>query len=144
MGVVAETVKAHHDHIIGVVPQELIARGLGSKVPSKLIITRDLRRRKAVMEQHADAFICLPGGFGTLEELLEVLTLKQLHLHNKPIVLMNINGAFEGLIRQFEYGYDHSLIKTEYRQLYFVTDSVDEAIGYISTYVPKAFGDKWF
>jgi uncharacterized protein (TIGR00730 family) len=144
MGVVAKTVKAHHGRVVGVIPRALVEKGLDSRISDEVVVAEDLRERKAVMEQRADAFICLPGGFGTLEELLEVLTLKQLHMHNKPIVLLDVEGAFEGLIRQFEYGYDRCLIKPEYRELYFVTDSVDEAISYITGYVPKVFADKWF
>lgn len=144
MGAVADAVKKSNGYIVGVVPKELDDRSIGSKIADEVIVTANLRERKAVMEQRADAFIGLPGGFGTLEEVLEIITLKQLHIHDKPIVLLNIDNAFQGLIEQFNYSYKNKLIKPEYSQLYYVAKDVNEAVKYIIEYKSLIFGDKWF
>ena len=93
MGAVARAVHAHGGHVVGVLPGVLQRKELTYEPADELIITQDLRERKAIMETRADAFIALPGGFGTLEEVLEILTLKQLLLHSKPLVLLNTDFA---------------------------------------------------
>jgi uncharacterized protein (TIGR00730 family) len=95
------------------------------------------------MDAGSDAFIALPGGYGTLEEILEIITLKQLHYHNKPIVILNINGFFDNLLAQFEYIINNSFAKEECRKLYFVTNDVHEALEFIDTYKPIDFSTKW-
>lgn len=86
MGAVARSVTQHSGPVVGVIPQTIHARGIAYETADEMIVTKDLRDRKAEMERRADAFIAMPGGFGTLEEVVEVLTLKQLQLHLKPII----------------------------------------------------------
>ena len=95
MGEVARSVHAHGGTVVGVIPQGLVDRELAYDPADELVVTETLRERKAKMDARADAFVALPGGFGTLEELLEVLTLRQLRLHDRPIVLVNVAGYWD-------------------------------------------------
>ena len=95
------------------------------------------------MDERSDGFIALPGGFGTLEELLEIITLKQLQYHNKPIVILNTQGFYDGLIEIFEKIIELKFAKNDCRQLYFVTEDVAEALNYIENYVPQECSSKW-
>ena len=88
----AETIKENSGASIGVIPQRILDNNLGCKLVDELIVTSDMNTRKAKLAELADVFIALPGGFGTLEELSEVITAKHLGYHNKPIVILNING----------------------------------------------------
>ena len=109
----------------------------------ELIETCNLRERKSVMDSRSDAFIALPGGFGTLEELMEIITLKQLKYHNKPVVILNVNGFYDKLIELFNTFIQGNFVSEEYRSLFFFTESAAEAIGYIDGYVPQHYADKW-
>ncbi|HZA84458.1 MAG TPA: TIGR00730 family Rossman fold protein [Actinomycetes bacterium] len=95
MGELARSVHEHGGTMVGVIPQGLVDRELAYDPADELLVTGTLRERKAEMDARADAFVALPGGFGTLEELLEVLTLRQLRLHDRPIVLVNVAGYWD-------------------------------------------------
>ena len=103
-----------------------------------------MQERKARMRELADAFIALPGGFGTLEEIMEVLTLRQLTYHKKPVVFINVNNFFEFLFKQFEKSFNENFIREEYRKLYYIADNSEQAIDYITSYEPFEPGSKWF
>lgn len=92
---VAQSVHAAGGEVFGAIPRALVERELAYGPADELVITETLRERKAEMDAHADGFVALPGGFGTMEELLEVLTLRQLHLHGRPIVLVNVAGFWD-------------------------------------------------
>jgi cytokinin riboside 5'-monophosphate phosphoribohydrolase len=92
---VAHSVHAGGGEVFGAIPRSLVERELAYGPADELVVTETLRERKAEMDAHADAFVALPGGFGTMEELLEVLTLRQLRLHDRPIVLVNANGFWD-------------------------------------------------
>ncbi|MHB1276001.1 MAG: LOG family protein, partial [Candidatus Humimicrobiaceae bacterium] len=92
MGAVAKAVHDNKGKVIGVIPKALNLKGVVYKTCDELIITDGMRERKAVMDTKSDVFIALPGGYGTLDELLEIINLKQLKYHNKPIVILNINN----------------------------------------------------
>jgi hypothetical protein len=110
----------------------------------ELIITADLRERKATMEARAEAFVALPGGFGTLEEIIEMLTLKQLHFHTKPVVLVNTAEFFSPLVRFFEQFYALHFAKPESRALYYVASDATDALDHIDAYTPPMTPAKWF
>ncbi|VAW14235.1 hypothetical protein MNBD_BACTEROID01-568 [hydrothermal vent metagenome] len=129
---------------IGVMPERLIKRSLVSDYSHKVIVTKDMQERKSRMRGLADVFIALPGGFGTLEEILEVLTLKQLSYHNKAIVFINTNNFFEHLLKQFELSYTESFAKEQYKKLYYVADNAHAAIKYIEEYKPAQLDLQWF
>ena len=129
---------------IGVIPELLKDRSLASDNSHEVIVTQNMHDRKARMREISDAFIALPGGFGTLEEILEVITLRQLSYHTKPIVFINTNGFFNYLFQQFEVSYGESFAKEIYRDLYFIANNAEEAFEYIRNYVPIVLDSKWF
>jgi uncharacterized protein (TIGR00730 family) len=143
MGAVARAVHLHQGTVIGIIPQTIHARGIAYETADELLVTRDLRERKAEMERRADAFIALPGGFGTLEEVIEVLTLKQLQVHAKPIIFLNINGFYDPLITLFEHYYQQQFARPETRQLYFIAPDVTSTVGHIETYQAPIIESKW-
>jgi len=129
---------------LGIIPESIHKHRLSSLHDHEQIITPNMRERKYLMRKRSDAFIALPGGFGTLEEILEVITLKQLHYHDKAIVFINTNGYYDHLLGQFEKAYSETFAKEDYRKMYFVANCAIEAITYISEYYPEELGAKWF
>lgn len=144
MKVLALAVQKNRGKVVGVIPKTIYDKDLGFAKADELIVTKDLRERKAVMELRSDCFVALPGGFGTLEEILEFLTLKQLKLHNKPIVFLNINGFYNPLIQLFENLYEAKFAKPEYRSLSYFAPDVRSVFDYLESYKPTEVQDKWF
>jgi uncharacterized protein (TIGR00730 family) len=102
MGLVARSVLAHDGEVTGIIPQFLKDREVMLKEVSELVVTADMHERKRIMFERSDAFVALPGGIGTLEEVVEIMTWAQLDRHRKPILIANINGFWDPLISQFE------------------------------------------
>mgnify|MGYP001151339049 CR=1 FL=1 len=144
MGILARAVQGRGGKVTGVIPQAISDKGLAYNAADELILTRGLRERKERMESLADAFIALAGGFGTLEETLEIITLKQLGLHAKPIVLVNTAGFYDGLMDLFQKMYDERFAKPSFGGLYFCAGSVEKALPYIEAYRPGKIESKWF
>jgi len=128
MHVVAQSARNHGALIEGVIPKPIHALGLGAEWVDELVVTECLRTRKAEMERRADAFLVLPGGFGTLEELLETLTQRQLRIHGKPVVLLNTAGFFNPLLDLFENLYRSGFAREEQRLSYAVADTPAAAL----------------
>lgn len=129
---------------VGIIPERLTGKSLASDNAHQVIITKDMQERKAQMRDISDAFIALPGGFGTLEEILEVITLKQLSYHSKPIIFINTNNFFNYLFKQFEVSYSEMFAKEVYRKLYFIAETAEDAMEYIKNYIPIELDSKWF
>ncbi len=129
---------------IGVIPEKLNGHKLASDHADELIVSKDMMERKSIMRDLSDAFIALPGGFGTLEEILEVITLKQLDYHNKAIVFLNTNGFYNDLFKQFDRSFEENFAKPAYRDLYFIANSSEEAMDYLSSYSPPSPINKWY
>lgn len=144
MGEVARSVKDNGGKTLGVIPKALNIENVVHDIDDELIITDGMRERKAIMDERADAFVGLPGGFGTFEEMFEVLTLKQLGYHNKAIVFLNIRGYYDKLLEMFEHIYAEKFAKDQYRVLYHVCATADEAIEYLNSYHPPNLPAKWF
>lgn len=144
MDVVTREAGIHGAKTIGIIPEKLRDFNLASVHAHEIIVSGDMMERKAKMRELSDAFIALAGGFGTLEEILEVITLKQLGYHDKAIVFVNTNGFYDDLFRQFEKSYDEKFAKENYRKLYFIAGDSAEAMQYLSQYQPEKTVDKWF
>ena len=132
MGALARAVHQHRGRVVGIIPHYLRKKEVAYEAADELVVVSDLRERKALMEARADAFLVLPGGFGTLEETLEILTLKQLHQHDKPIVLLNINNFFDPLIGLFKRLSHEGFVKPEYRETFYLAPEPEEAFQYLS------------
>ena len=143
MGALADGARAEGGRIVGVIPEALNLKGVVYEHCDELIVTADMRTRKDEMDKRADAFIALPGGFGTLEELLEVITLKQLRYHERAIVILNVAGFYDALIEQFETSIARRFAKEQCRKLYTVCAAPESAVGYIETYRAPVLETKW-
>ena len=110
---------------------------------TELIGAPDMKERKRMMREQADAFIALPGGWGTLEEITEVITLKQLGVHNKPIVFINTNDFYEYFFLFINNIRKEGFVSNAYDGLYTVVNDVEEALAYIKKYKAKEFSSKY-
>jgi uncharacterized protein (TIGR00730 family) len=126
MGVVADAVLAGGGEVIGVIPEMLATKELLHTGATKMHIAPTMHARKALMEELADAFVALPGGYGTFEELLEIITWAQLGIHAKPIGLLNTCRFYDGLTQFFDHAIDEGFIKARQRGLIVVADSAQD------------------
>lgn len=114
MGIVARTIMENGGHATGIIPQFLKDREVMLKEVSELIVTADMHERKRIMFERSDAFVALPGGIGTLEEVIEVMTWAQLEQHAKPILIANINGFWDPLVGVFQRMTDDGFLHKEF------------------------------
>ena len=138
MGAVADEVLSYGGSVVGVIPEALHVDTIVHTRCSELIVTATMRERKRMMEERSLGFIALPGGFGTLEELLEMITLKQLGYHQKPIVILNFNGFYDKLLEQFMDCTRQGFIDEEGEKLFAAVQSAAQALEYIKSYCPPA------
>jgi len=125
MGVIADTILAEKGEVIGVIPKLLEKEEVVHREVSELIITKKMSDRKVVMSKLIDGYITLPGGFGTLDELFEALTLNQLHIEQKPVGLLNVNGFFDYTLKQLDVMVTEGYLKQYNRDLLLIDDTVD-------------------
>lgn len=133
----AEKVKQNGAQLIGVMPERLHNMGVHTDECVELFITPCMRSRKAKMDELSDAVVALAGGFGTLEELSEMIVQKQLGYNNKPIVILNTNGFYDKLIEFFDEIISQKFARDTAKKLYFVANTPGEAIEYIKNYQPE-------
>ena len=133
----AEQVKLNGGKIIGVMPEKLYNMGVYTDQCVELTITKGMRERKAMMDELSDAVIALPGGFGTLEELAEMIVQKQLGYNKKAIVLLNTNGFYDKLVEFFDIIIEQKFAHKISRDLYYVAQTPTEVIDYLKNYVPQ-------
>ncbi|MFT5197077.1 MAG: hypothetical protein ACI85U_004117, partial [Candidatus Promineifilaceae bacterium] len=117
MGIIADEVMAGGQDVIGVIPQALYDLEVGHTGLTELLIVDTMHERKALMMKHSDAFIAMPGGIGTLEELFEVLTWFQLKFHHKPVGLLNVNGYYDQLLGFLKHAADEAFIRENIDEL---------------------------
>lgn len=144
MGVCARAVHAGGGRVIGVIPEKLQGLELGYDAADELIVTTGMRERKAIMEERADAFVALPGGLGTLEEIIEIIVLKQLQYHQKPILFLNTAGIFDRLFGFLDALVEARFVKSNQRNLYAVVDEPEAVMPYLMDYAPLQMEGKWF
>lgn len=135
----AKAVKEFGGEVIGVLPEKLHEIGVGNGNCDKLIITKCMRTRKEKLDQISDAVIALAGGFGTLEELSEMITQKQLGYNSKAIVILNTNGFYDNLLKFFEEMISQNFAQANMRDSYYVAKTPQEAIEYLKNYRPQHF-----
>ena len=137
MKTVAEAALAADGKVIGVIPEVLVDLEVAHHGITELHVTSTMHTRKALIGEKADAFIALPGGFGTLEELFEVLAWHTLKLHAKPILLLNTNGFYDELLAFLDHCVAEGMLKSKGRELLLVANTVEDALvqlfGKIST-----------
>jgi len=126
MGVLAKEVLEQKGSVIGIIPEFLKKKEVVHLGLTQLITTENMHERKLKMQEVSDAFIALPGGMGTLEELFEIITWLQLGLHDKPIGLLNINGFYDPLLQQLEEMVKRGFLKMENFELLLVSESIED------------------
>jgi hypothetical protein len=136
MGVLARTVLEQGGEAIGVIPKALDEMDLGLKDATELRVVRDMHERKALMAELADAFIALPGGFGTMEELFEILTWAQLGFHGKPAGLLNVGSYFDAMIRFVDHATSEGFIDAAHRALLLVDETAEGLLDQLASYEP--------
>ena len=144
MGAVARAVKAEGGRVVGVIPEFMKARELAYDEADELVTVVTMRERKLLMETRADAFVTLPGGFGTLEEIMEILTLRQLDVVRKPCVLFNQDGFYDDLLRLFQRMLAEKFFKPSNMDLFRVATTVPGVFTEIEAAGGVKAESKWF
>lgn len=142
MGVLADAVLDAGGTVTGVIPELLAVKELLHPGVSDMRLVPGMHARKALMADLADAFIALPGGFGTFEELFETITWSQLGIHAKPVGILNVAGYFDGLLTFLDRSFEDQFIKPDYRGLYCVGDEPAELLDRLATHQPPRI-ERW-
>ncbi len=137
MGVVADAVLSHGGRAVGVIPDFMVERELAHTAASEILIVDSMHARKAAMAERADAFVALPGGFGTLDELFEILTWAQLHIHRKPIGLLNVQGFFDPLLAMVQHMSTAGFITARHLALLQMNALPEELLDAMRRYQPE-------
>jgi hypothetical protein len=136
MGIIADTILSQGGKVIGVIPKLLEHKEVVNRNVTELIVTKTMSERKVIMSQKCDGYISLAGGFGTLDELFEGLTMSQLYIEQKPNGILNTNGYFDGLLQQIDHMISAGFVKPENKDLLMVSDSVEDLLSQMESYEP--------
>lgn len=142
MGVLADAALAAGGEVVGVIPQMLVDKELAHRHVTDLRIVGSMHERKALMAELSDGFVALPGGLGTYEELFEVLTWAQLHIHHKPCGCLNVQGYFDPLTKLLDHAVAEGFLRTEQRRLLVTASEPDELLALLAAQQPVR-GAKW-
>lgn len=142
MGAIADTVLAERGAVIGVIPEKLAVAELLHVGVTDMRIVATMHERKALMASLSTAFIALPGGYGTLEELFEVITWAQLGIHSKPVGILNVNGYFDGLLDFIDHSISERFVKAEHRNLFVTASDPDDLLEQLGRHTAPA-APKW-
>lgn len=142
MKILADSMLAGGGEVIGIMPRRLVEKEVAHQGLSKMIIVESMSERKTMMVEMADAFIVMPGGFGTLDELAEIITYNQLRLTDKPIGILNIAGYFDHLLQFFDHITGEGFLRPEHRQNLIVDDNIKALFRKMEDFKPVAM-DKW-
>ena len=142
MGAVADAALEAGGEVIGVMPQGLVDREIGHAGLSDLRVVGSMHERKALMAELSDGFVALPGGAGTLEELIEIYTWSQLGLHSKPLGALNVRGYYDGLAALLDHAVEEGFLREQHRAALHIAASADELLERFRDWEPPAIG-KW-
>ncbi|KAJ8900123.1 hypothetical protein K2173_024239 [Erythroxylum novogranatense] len=137
MGLVSQAVHDGGRHVLGVIPRSLMPREITGQTVGEVRAVSDMHQRKAEMARQADAFIALPGGYGTLEELLEVITWAQLGIHRKPVGLLNVDGYYNSLLSFVDKAVDEGFISPTARRIIVSAPTAKQLVRQLEEYVPE-------
>ncbi|CAM0903769.1 unnamed protein product [Alopecurus aequalis] len=136
MGLVSQAVYSGGRHVIGVIPKTLMPREITGETVGEVKEVADMHQRKAEMARQSDAFIALPGGYGTLEELLEVITWAQLGIHDKPVGLLNVDGYYNALLSFIDKAVEEGFINPTARHIIVLAPTANELLDKLEEYSP--------
>ncbi|CAF1832110.1 hypothetical protein Bca4012_030255 [Brassica carinata] len=137
MGLISQAVYNGGRHVIGVIPKTLMPKEITGETVGEVKAVADMHQRKAEMAKHSDAFIALPGGYGTLEELLEVITWAQLGIHDKPVGLLNVEGYYNSLLSFIDKAVEEGFITPTARHIIVSAPSAKDLVKKLEEYVPR-------
>jgi uncharacterized protein (TIGR00730 family) len=143
MGVISDAVLAKGGEAIGVIPQSLVRREIGHRGVTKLHVVETMHQRKALMADLSDAFIALPGGYGTLEEICETMTWSQLGIQQKPCGFLNIETYWDGMLQFLDHAVREEFVRPENRALVLVASSPEGMLEQLLDWSPPAHIEKW-
>jgi len=126
MGIAADAALAQGGEVVGIIPEHLQTKEVGHQTLSELVVVDGMHTRKRMMIERSDAFVVLPGGLGTLDEAFEILTWRQLRLHDKPVVVLNAAGYWDPFLALVDHMIGQGFARPEHRDLFAVVDSVPE------------------
>lgn len=136
MGAIADTILAKKGKVIGVIPKLLEKEEVVHAGVEEMIVCKKMSDRKVIMSKLIDGYITLPGGFGTLDELFEALTLNQLQIEQKPVGILNINGYFDATLQQLDKMAEEGFLKPQNKALLIVSDNIPELMDKMNNYTP--------
>lgn len=139
MGACARGALSENGEVIGVTPDFFVNTGVLLEACTELIVTKTMRERKGIMEDRADAFIICAGGMGTFEEFFEVLTLKQLRQHSKPIIIYNVKGYYNPTLAMLKNAVSQGFMSDDCNRLYTVARTQDEVFEQLDSYTPYSY-----
>jgi len=142
MGILADTMLAGGGKVIGVMPKSLVEREVAHHDLTEMHIVNGMQERKALMAELSDAFLSLPGAFGTLDELFEVLTWNQLGILTRPVGLLNIDGFYNSLISMLDHAVAEKFLRPEHRNILLVEDNLELLLHKFNTWEPVT-AEKW-
>jgi len=142
MRIIADTVLEGGGEAIGIMPNHLVEKEVAHLGLTKMYITESMQERKVLMAKMSEAFIAMPGGIGTLDEVAEMLTYNQLRIHDKPIGLLNIEGYFDHLLKFLDHAVEEKYVREEHRKNIIVDDNIDALFEKLNNYKPVLM-DKW-
>ena len=142
MGMIADAMLQAGGEVIGVIPQSLVAKEVAHRGVTELRIVDTMHQRKALMNELSDAFVALPGGFGTLEELFEILSWSQLGIHGKPSGLLNVAGYYDGLLTMLDHAVAEGFLRPAHRELVIADTDAGALVQRLAAFVPVQTG-KW-
>jgi hypothetical protein len=137
MGSISQRVFDGGCHVLGVIPKALVPLEISGESVGEVRIVSDMHERKAIMAQQSDAFIALPGGYGTMEEVLEMITWSQLGIHQKSVGLLNVDGYYNSLLELFDNGVKEGFIKPSARQIVLSAPTAKELLTKMEEYTPS-------
>ncbi|KAL5706231.1 Cytokinin riboside 5'-monophosphate phosphoribohydrolase log5 [Ranunculus cassubicifolius] len=140
MGLVSQAVHHGGGHVLGIIPKTLMSKEITGETIGEVRPVADMHQRKAEMARHSDCFIALPGGYGTLEELLEVITWAQLGIHDKPVGLLNVDGYYNFLLTFIDKAVDDGFILPSQRHIIVSAPNAKELMHKLEEYVPMHDG----
>jgi uncharacterized protein (TIGR00730 family) len=144
MGALARGVKSNGGRVVGVIPEFMKIRELEFTEADEIISVLTMRERKLLMETRADAFVALPGGWGTIEEVLEILTLAHLEVLRKPVILLNQDGYYDDLLRLFDRIVEEKFMHATIRGKYAVARTVEEIFPLLENWSHQSGDARWF
>lgn len=143
MGEVATAALAGGGTVVGVLPRSLARKEIAQDDCTELVVVETMHERKALMADRADAFVALPGGFGTCDELFEILTWGQLGIHRKPVAVLNVAGFFAPLLAWLDHVVKEGLLRPKHRELLLVADTVPALLDALASWSPPEPTTKW-